>query len=209
MTLARRLRNCMEKKSISVAELARRAQVPSYFIHDILNEKSTSPSPSRLCQIADHLDVSLEFLIGNVSAPQSQNLVNIAALAVEPGNGKKKPQLIDKPAESGFSFQRDWVAQRLKATAADLRLVAIETDHMAPTLLRGDHVLVDMSRNTTSPLGMFVLFDGMGLTVQRLERLGKNDLIRVSCDNPAYAHKDIPLSQLDIIGRVVWYAHEL
>jgi transcriptional regulator with XRE-family HTH domain len=209
MTLSQRLRLAMEKHALSVAELSRRADVPSYFLHDILNEKSSNPAPSRLSKVAEQLNVTLEYLIGVTDAPAISPLAHIPLLRVGSKQSKKRAELIDAPHEGGLAFQREWIINRLKAVPENLRLVMIETDHMLPTLQRHDQVLIDMSRTTPSPLGMFVIFDGMGLSVQRLERLGKNDLIRISCDNPAYSHKDIPQNQLDIIGRVVWYAHEM
>ena len=42
---------------------------------------------------------------------------------------------------------------------------------MLPTLCDGDTVLVDLSRGSPSPAGIFVLHDGLGLVAKRVEHV--------------------------------------
>jgi phage repressor protein C with HTH and peptisase S24 domain len=44
---------------------------------------------------------------------------------------------------------------------------------MMRSLHDGDIVLVDLGRRTTTPPGIFVLHDGMGLVAKRLEHVPK------------------------------------
>lgn len=60
---------------------------------------------------------------------------------------------------------------------------------MAPTLLDGDTVLVDMTRRAPNPPWIFVLDDGMGLVAKRLEHIPNSDppAVRVISDNRFYS----------------------
>ncbi|MGY6550229.1 MAG: N-6 DNA methylase [Roseinatronobacter sp.] len=45
-----------------------------------------------------------------------------------------------------YHFRRSWIRNSLKASPSQLRIMHVEGDSMAPTLLSGDAVLVDMTR---------------------------------------------------------------
>jgi phage repressor protein C with HTH and peptisase S24 domain len=82
---------------------------------------------------------------------------------------------------------------------------------MHPTLQDGDLVLVDISRRAPAPPGIFVLFDGIGLVVKRLEVLANTEphLLRIIADNPQYTSYDRASTEVHIIGRVVWFARTI
>lgn len=206
--LTKRLKQQLEKKHLSVAALAKQAEVPAYFIHDILSGKSANPSPARLAQLARALEISLDYLIGNAASSATPAPLIIPSLHVI-NSGKKKGRLEDFIPDDAYGFQREWVVGRLKAAPENLRFVEVAADNMAPTLFARDKVLIDTSRTQPSPPGMFVLFDGLGLNVHRVERVGQKNLIRLSSDNQNYPPQERTLSQAEIVGRVVWYAREL
>ena len=82
---------------------------------------------------------------------------------------------------------------------------------MAPTLLDGDTVLVDMGRTAPNPPGIFVLHDGMGLVAKRLEHIPNSDpsAVRVISDNGLYTPYERTAEEINIIGRIRWFAREL
>jgi phage repressor protein C with HTH and peptisase S24 domain len=60
----------------------------------------------------------------------------------------------DDPAGRAYHFRRSWIHHSLKASPSQLRIMHVEGDSMAPTLLDGDTVLVDMARRAPNPPGI-------------------------------------------------------
>jgi hypothetical protein len=108
-------------------------------------------------------------------------------------------------------FRRSWIKGSLKASPSQLRIMHVEGDSMAPTLLDGDTVLVDMTRRAPNPPGIFVLDDGMGLAAKRLEHVPNSDppAVRVIFDNGFYSPYERSAEEIHIIGRIRWFAREI
>jgi phage repressor protein C with HTH and peptisase S24 domain len=87
----------------------------------------------------------------------------------------------------------------------------VEGDNMMPTLRPGDAVLVDTTRRSPIPPGMFVLHDGMGLVAKRLEYIPSSDppRVRIISDNPFYQPCEGRVDVLNVIGRIRWFAREM
>jgi phage repressor protein C with HTH and peptisase S24 domain len=104
-----------------------------------------------------------------------------------------------------------WLRHELHADAQDLRIISIDGDSMEPILEAGDKILVDTSRKTPSPPGVFVLFDGMGLVAKQLEPVPNTDPARVliRSANTRYQEYERTVDEVSIVGRVVWYARRL
>jgi phage repressor protein C with HTH and peptisase S24 domain len=82
---------------------------------------------------------------------------------------------------------------------------------MMPTLHDGDIVLVDLGRRAPTPPGIFVLHDGMRLVAKRLEHIPNNDppRVRIISDNPLYKPYEGGGEEVNIIGRIRWFAREM
>jgi len=79
------------------------------------------------------------------------------------------------------------------------------------TLHDGDIVLVDLGRRMPTPPGIFVLHDGMGLVAKRLEHIPNSDprRLRIISDNPLYKPYEGSGEEVNIIGRIRWFAREI
>jgi transcriptional regulator with XRE-family HTH domain len=66
-----RLRARMHQCGFSSTELARRAEVKTSFIYDVLSGKSANPSPLKLARLAQAMGVSLSALVEPHNAPLS------------------------------------------------------------------------------------------------------------------------------------------
>jgi phage repressor protein C with HTH and peptisase S24 domain len=99
----------------------------------------------------------------------------------------------------------------LKADPVRLRIMHVEGDSMMPTLHSGDVVLVDLARRSPTPPGIFVLHDGMGLVAKRLEYIPNNDppMLRVISDNTFYSPYERTMDEVNIVGRIRWFAREI
>ncbi|MBB4612502.1 S24 family peptidase [Novosphingobium taihuense] len=85
---------------------------------------------------------------------------------------------------------------------AMLTVIEVEGDSMEPTLRDGDEILVD---RTPRPLraGIHVIRLDDVLLVKRLEP-GPGGTLRVISDNTAYPRLERAISEVEIVGRVVW-----
>lgn len=208
--IAKRLKSHMDKLKLSALELARKADVKPSFIYDILNGKSTNPSTVRLARVAEHLGISLAYLAGQEDTQAPGNiespLVSLATLSVKNGD-----VITTQTSGEPYYFHNAWIKSRLDTAPENLRLLFVEGDSMAPALCHGDMLLIDCTRHSPSPPGIFVLFDGMGLTAKRLELVSSSTppMVRITSDNPQYEASQQPLEDLDIVGRVVWFAREM
>src|SRR5437773_8883956 len=81
----------------------------------------------------------------------------------------------------------------------------------APPLHDGDVVLVDLARRSPTPPGIFVLNDGMGLLAKRLEHIPNSDppRVRIISDNRFYVPYECTSEEINIIGRIRWFAREI
>jgi transcriptional regulator with XRE-family HTH domain len=91
------------------------------------------------------------------------------------------------------------------APASDLRFITVLGDSMEPTLQPGQRVLVDTGDRTPTPPGVFVVWDGLGLVVKRVQTLAHSDpmRVRITSDNPKYEGYERSLAEAYIQGRVI------
>jgi phage repressor protein C with HTH and peptisase S24 domain len=214
--LGQRLRLEMKKRGFSSVDLARLSDVKTSFLYDVISGKSANPSSIKLARVAGALGVSLTYLAGTSDSPVDgyefslpphlQDYVAVSRMAVEQG----KVAALENPTEP-CRFHKDWLKKSFGVAPADLRVLVVHGDNMAPTLCHGDTVLVDTTKKHPSPPGIFVLFDGMGLVVKRLEMIAHPDKtkLRVICDNSHYSTYESSLEEAAIIGRVVWFSREI
>ena len=120
------------------------------------------------------------------------------------------PTLPDEDA-ARWSLPLGWVRHALKSKPTALRIVSVDGDAMEPAFRSGDHLLIDTDRRAPSPPGVFVIFDGVGLIARSLEFLPNNDPPVVLIRSPGDLVRDVevPLNDIQIIGRAVWHARRL
>lgn len=76
---------------------------------------------------------------------------------------------------------------------------------MEPRLWAGQCVMVDIEDKIPSPPGIFVVWDGLGLVIKRVEVMPGSDplRVRIMSANPAYQPYERTLDEAHINGRVV------
>jgi len=120
---------------------------------------------------------------------------------------------IDAETEIGmWPFPRDYVFHNLSiASSQQLAIVEVIGDSMEPTLRSGDKILVDLSDTNPATPGVFVMYDGGGTVVKRIERLPATEpaMLRLVSDNPLHGKYEVLASDIKIVGRVVWYGRRL
>lgn len=220
-TLADRLRARADQLGISPAHVAELAGVNRSFVYDILRGRSTKPGMEKLEEVARVLKVERDWLlhgIGDVEGKPpfidnpDETFVAVAHATPRPsmGGGAVVDETVENPGRA-YHFRRSWIRDKLKASPSQLRIMHVQGDSMIPTLNDGDAVLVDMSRKTPSPPGIFVLDDGMGLVAKRLEHIPNSDppAVRVISDNAVYGPYERTVDEVHVVGRIRWFAREL
>lgn len=217
--IGQRLKLEMKKRSLSSAELAKRSGVKTSFLYDVISGKSSNPSTVKLARVADVLGVNLSYLVGSTSSPQPEMsgrtisgddyvIVPRILVDVTAGGGTIVSQEFE---QERYFFRRSWIKDHLGTQPSDLRLLFVRGDSMEPTLNHNDIILVDTTKKTASPPGVFVLFDGFGLVAKRMEVVGEQDSnrLRIISDNPQYTTYERSIEETFVIGRVVWFAREM
>lgn len=215
--IGQRLKHEMKKRGITSAELAKRADVKTSFIYDVLSGKSTNPSTVKLARVADGLGISLTQLVEQatghapaLAALRNDDYVAVPRLLAEV-SGTGQPLLSLAQEGQPYCFRHAWIKEHLGIAPGVLRMLTVRGDSMEPNLCHNDVVLVDISKKTPSPPGIFIIFDGAGLTAKRLEYVpdARPVRVRVLSDNPQYSSYEQLLEDASIIGRVVWVAREI
>jgi len=211
--LVARLKAHMARKGLNPKTLAERAKVGRSFVYDILNGKSTNPTSSKLAAVAEQLGVNVNYLVSGVQQVMNprqrewSDVVEISSIDVEQapdGNVLVSNENERRP----YFFRSDWINKKLRAQPSDLRAVFVNGDSMGATLQNGDMLLINITKKIPNPPGLFVLFDGMGPVAKRLEMVSSGR-VRVISDNSQYSPYEKDLSELNIVGKVVWLAREI
>jgi phage repressor protein C with HTH and peptisase S24 domain len=217
--IGQRLKLEMKKRGVTSGELAKKADVKTSFIYDVISGKSANPSTVKLARVADSLGISLTTLVDGSDAGREEarlqrmseeDYITVPRILVEVSAGGGTIVTREEVGES-YYFRKQWIRDHLKVNPGDLRMLSVRGDSMEPTLNHNDLILVDTSKKAPSPPGIFIVFDGFGLVVKRVEYAGGSepDRIRLISDNAQYSTYERSLAETFIIGRVVWFAREM
>lgn len=114
-------------------------------------------------------------------------------------------------AHTRFGFDERWLARLTRAKGTSLSIINVAGDSMEPTLSSGDEVLVDGSDQSSRLRdGIYVLRADDALVVKRVTLKPGGRKITISSDNPAYpSWDDVDRSDIQIVGRVIWFGRAL
>lgn len=117
----------------------------------------------------------------------------------------------DESPSAHVGFDPRWLRQLCRGAPPDLSIIQVQGDSMEPTLSDSDDILVDRS-DAAGRLrdGIYVLKRGDALMVKRLAPHPSGRRATIRSDNPAYPDwPDVPLKEIEILGRVVWTGRKL
>lgn len=86
-----------------------------------------------------------------------------------------------------------------------IKIITVIGDSMEPGFRTLDKVMVDINDKVPSPPGIFVVWDGMGLVVKRVEYTPHSDppTVTIKSDNDKYAPYQRTVDEAHIQGRVL------
>jgi phage repressor protein C with HTH and peptisase S24 domain len=104
-----------------------------------------------------------------------------------------------------WGMPRNFVSRLLPFGTGKLRVLHQIGDAMAPTVQPGQCLMVDIDDQTPDPPGLFAVWDGMSVSIRRLEYVPMSSppVVRVMRDNPRYSSQETALSDLRVCGRIV------
>ena len=88
-----------------------------------------------------------------------------------------------------------------------VRVLRVRGVSMEPELSEGDRLLVDTARQVPASGEMFVLWDGAGLVVKRVEYVNEPEgapALRLKSANPDYDDYTVSAQDAHIVGKVLW-----
>lgn len=144
-----------------------------------------------------------EILGPHETPPAGHSMVNVYDVQAAAGDGA----VIDEyeAIASRLSFPPNYLRHITTTDPNHLAIISVTGGSMLPILNHDDIVMVDMTKKNIAYDGMFVVrHDGL-LKVKRLQWGPKKETIVLHSENSTLHPPDeIPVGDLDIIGRVVW-----
>lgn len=216
MALGERIKERLERLSISQAELARRVKVSQPTINALI--KGGNTSSKHLHRIAAELETSPAYLVGETDddspvmvAPSALDaLADKLDLAILPeleiaysmGGGAT---VFEQFEQKGIvPFQRQWLRTMMQGSIGDMFVARGEGDSMQPTILDGDIVLIDTAQKDIRKQDRIwaVAYGDLGM-IKRVRRLPNGTYLLLS-DNSTIPPVECADGEMHVIGRVVW-----
>ena len=119
---------------------------------------------------------------------------------------RKEGRHADPVKSEGWVFPPSFIRDQLHTSASGLVVLDTHGDSMAPTVLSGERVVVDTGHKSPSPDGLYAIRDSFeGIVVKRLQllRSAKPPRVKIISDNPNHATEEVPLAELEIVGKVL------
>jgi transcriptional regulator with XRE-family HTH domain len=119
---------------------------------------------------------------------------------------RKDGRHADPVKSEGWVFPPSFVRDQLHASASRLLVLDTNGDSMAPTIMSGDRVIIDTGHKTPTPDGLYAIRDTFEcIVVKRLQliRSSRPTRVKIISDNPNHATEEVPLSELEVVGKVM------
>lgn len=101
-------------------------------------------------------------------------------------------------------FPSTFLRHELRTQPGGIMVLEVVGDSMSPTLESGDRVIIDTTHSRPVPDGVYVIDEGDGPMVKRLQLVRRSDPaeIRILSDNKNHEAYSLRLDDIRIIGRV-------
>lgn len=214
--LAAMIRAYLAETHESERSLSLRAGLNEKAVNQILHGRITSVRGVTLSKLAGAMGIDMADLLKGDRKPAARSqppreggglTIREYDVGASAGYGAEPPVLNgdnETPILAEWSMPEDLVQAH---TTPDRRLaiIRVEGDSMEPEYHPGERVLVDLSRRKPSPPGIFIIWDGMGLVLKRVELVPSliPRRIRLSSINPGYTPYEVELDEHTIVARVI------
>ena len=215
----------LARKGLSDAAASKLAVGNFALVKNLRSSRATRPEDRRtnyhaLQKLADVLGLECYFGPPRDTGPVEQVIINgkdfahiplhAAALAAGDGAVNDGETVIEQ-----LAFRRDWL-RKIGVSPSSAVLARATGDSMIPTIHPHDLLLIDTAKaappdkprasKDTRPAPIYALLDDGVARVKRLALVDEGKLALFS-DNPATPPDFRPLSEVQIIGKVMWWGH--
>jgi phage repressor protein C with HTH and peptisase S24 domain len=178
---------------------------------------TTAPTADKIEAICELLDIDPVWLLTGKHSKgvKPSKEIGVAMVSVPEYDVRASAGggfMVDREKQKDvWPFSRRYIQDELRLTASSLVVLETIGDSMEPTLRSGDRVLVNMADKRASQPGIFVLWDGDGTVVKRIELVPNSKPIKLRriSDNPLHGSYEVLASDTVIVGRVVWFARRM
>ena len=193
-----RLTELRNIKNMSQKELSQKSGLSQSYIA-MLEKGERNLNFKTMQQLAQALNINLQDLISNNPVnPNSVSIKIIDAVACC-GNGVEAlHENIIGTWDIPLQKYRDFATSKPE----NVFMLQVEGDSMIPTLNSGDWALADTSQNYISSDGLYLIRMASGIAVKRIQS-GLND-ITIKSDNPAYKDITATISEVAILGKIIY-----
>jgi len=108
-----------------------------------------------------------------------------------------------------LAFPPAYLSKLTSSNPKNLSIISVKGDSMEPTLLDGDIVLLDASKQNLGFDGLFVLRLDDVLHVKRLSRSANPGHVTVLSDNPTVPPLEYRKEDVFPVGKVLWYGRRV
>lgn len=169
---------------------------------------SQNPSMSKLKQVADYLDVSVDFLLGNTDIKKEPvnilpvgDLVSLPVIAsVRAGYGGTAVESWEEDMETiPLSMLRGY-------SPNECRLFKVKGDSMYPRILDGDLILVHVQPSVDSGDITVIIYNDDEVTIKKVRYITGEDWLELIPANPEYQVKRIEGADLEkchVFGKII------
>lgn len=196
----------LDLKKVSEA-LGRNPAYMQQYLHRNIPQHLKERDRARLAEILDIDETEL-------GAARSSSSANGTAFKVVPEYDVRVSAgagalAVAEARKADWPFNKEYLRDYLGLSGNNLAIVEVRGDSMEPTLSSGDRVMVDMGDVQVSQPGIFVIYDGGGTVIKRVEKIpGQNRIVLIS-DNQLHSRYEVDDTDLQVIGRVIWAARRL
>jgi phage repressor protein C with HTH and peptisase S24 domain len=157
--------------------------------------------------------VTIDDLLGRKPTRHQQpEIISIPTLTVRAAAGGGY-SMLEEQEDEPLQFRKPWLETMFGGDHGRMRIVHFQGDSMLPTIRDGDlgMVLTGLENGEFISGQIYVLWDGTGLVVKRLESLvSDRPSFRVISDNRAlHEPYTVDAKDVHIVGRVVWRGGKL
>ncbi|MBF0357531.1 MAG: LexA family transcriptional regulator [Magnetococcales bacterium] len=200
--------------------------------------KGAQPQLKTLLKIAWHTNISLSWLLtgkGSTHLQDETTTLDRPTIFSLPANDRKirsvqenqesylllpiqnsntKPAVEKQDVDQftyHLAFTTRWVTKQMALDPKKLALTYVESDSMAPTLNKGDLILLDKRERELHKDGIYVMQQEENLIIKRLQ-LSLDGSIIIRSDNICYKTETIikeKIGELNIVGLVIWIGKQL
>lgn len=206
-TINKRIAEARQKMGWSQHELAEHISSSQSTVATWERGKN-EPDLKTIKRLAKALDSRPEYLAFGVNEA-SLSLMLVPELDVRatsgPGGLVEVAENSPEAVVLNYGFPKEEFRSLFGATPNGIVILEVVGDSMTPTLVPGERVIVNTKDRSASPPGIFVVWDGLGLVLKRVEYVAHSEppRVRIVSDNNRYEPYERDLGEAAIQGRVI------